>query len=801
MGVVVTLEGRCRKCYSCIRHCPAKAIKVENEQAKVVPERCISCGYCLTVCSQKAKYMERELPVVKERIAGGEELCALVAPSFPAQFYQVTPGQVAAGLRALGFKWVYEVAYGAELVTSEYIKLLKENPRGKFISTPCSAIVNLVERHYPDLLGYLAPVVSPMVAAGRAAKRALAARTNSGSGRGVITVFIGPCVAKKEEARDDEVSDAVDQVLTFRELRTWLEEAGLDFKAMPAEEFDNPPVVLGKLYPVSGGLLRSAARLADILEYDIVTVEGRERCLEFLTSLQRGEVDPKFVDILFCEGCIAGPMLENDLSAYMRKKTVVAPVREAIQALAADGGAPCLAVAPDGLRMRRSFHDKSQRLRVPTEEEIRAILRELDKVSPEDELNCGACGYKSCRDKAVAVFQGLAENKMCLPWLISQLERNNAELTYLRDYNKNIIDSITESVLVVDSEGVITVFNDPKENFGVPRHEAVGKRILDALPQLGTQDMLRALDFTISQGQPAQVSELRYARPGRVRVMNIKGYPLKDDKGNTYGAVFICEDVTEQKRMFAQLVESEKLASIGRLAAGVAHEINNPLTLIAGYIEILAGLSASLGKEAEENVKIIGEEVDRIAQIVRNLLSFARPPATETQTCRIPDVVRRIVSLVGRQFGVRGVNLEIDVPEDLPKVNGSSAEVEQVFLNLMMNALEAMPEGGVLRLRARAIQALLPSGGPEEDGERRPVPAVEITFTDTGCGIPEENLRRIFDPFFTTKDVGKGSGLGLSICYGIVKRCGGSITVSSEVGVGTTFTVSLPAATDERKAR
>jgi PAS domain S-box-containing protein len=825
MSVVTTIEGRCRKCYSCVRHCPAKAIKVENEQAKVLPERCISCGYCVTVCSQRAKYVERDSSKVREWLALGEDpVVALVAPSFVAQWYDASPEQVVTALKAIGFDSVFEVAYGAELVTREYGALLAENPGHRFISTPCPAIVNLVEKHYPELIPYLAPVVSPMVAAGRAAREILS-RT---LGPAMKTVFIGPCVAKKEEAVDPEVSDAVDAVLTFREMRDFFQEKNVIPRTLGSERFANPPAMLGRVYPVSGGLLRTASVYADILKNEVVTVEGRERCLEFIRTLASGDTDYTFVDMLFCEGCISGPMLENDTSIHMRRKQVVESAREGLEEPPVETGrslfekTSSIKETSPNIYLRRRFIDRSVKLPVPSEEQIRETLRVLNKHTAEDELNCGACGYDTCRDKAVAVCQGLAESRMCLPWLITQLEHNNAELTYLKDYNRSIVESVAEVIIVVDSDGYVTTFHDPKHVFGefggnleVPKH----KHISSVIPHLGEERIKKALQRIMGRGEPAVFEDLRYSGNGKSLVLNLKGYPLRGAGGVVEGAVLICEDVTAERRLMTKLVESEKLASVGRLAAGVAHEINNPLGLISGYVEIMK-TKEGLDEDEAGSLEIVLEEVDRIARIVKNLLAFARPPSPGVETCCINDVVKRLFALLGRRAHLGGVTLDADLEEPMPDVHAPGGEIEQVFLNIMMNSIEAMPSGGTLRVTStvRTGPVDIRNGSGVHGGKKGQVEAaqtppdydsvgttrsseghretdawVEVVFSDTGLGIPEENLGRIFDPFFTTKEVGKGSGLGLSVSYGIVKKYGGSINVSSRPGAGTTFTVYLPA--------
>ena len=414
MEIVKTITGKCRMCYACIRNCPVKAIKVVDGQARVVPELCIACGHCVQVCAQQAKLVEREVEKAEGFLEAGRVIACL-APSFIAEFHPAWPGQVVTALKKMGFAEVHEVAYGAHLVTLEYQKYLQEaGERQGLISTPCPAVVNLVSKYFPRLLPQLVPVVSPMIALGRYLK--------ARQGPDTRVVFIGPCVAKKGEAGDEEVAGAVDAVLTFLEIKEMLAARQIDIATCGDSDFDNEPAYLGRLYPVGGGLLRSAGIDADILANQVLVVEGRDDCLEFLRAVNEGKMVPQMADMLFCKGCINGPMQENSFSTFRRRKIVAEFTRQGLKE------APPRPLDLSGINLRREFHDRSVFFPQPSEADIRAILAELGKYTPEDELNCGACGYPSCREKAIAVFHGLAENQMCLPYLIAQLEKSNFHL-------------------------------------------------------------------------------------------------------------------------------------------------------------------------------------------------------------------------------------------------------------------------------------------------------------------------------------------------------------------------------------
>lgn len=439
-GVVKTITGKCGMCYACVRECPVKAIKVVAGQAQVMPERCVACGHCIQVCSRKAKMVQRDVEKVEQFLTSGQTIACL-APSFVAEFYSVLPGQVVAALKILGFAEVHEVAFGADMVTQEGRQYLKEagEKRG-FISTPCPAVVNIVTKYYPHLIPQLVPVVSPMIALGRYLKK-------RGGPKNSI-VFIGPCIAKKAEAQEEEVAGAIDAVLTFSELKEMLATREIDINTCGNSDFDSEPAFLGRLYPVGGGLLLSAGIDADILKNQAMVVEGREDCLDFLEASNEEKMMFPIVDLLFCKGCINGPIQGNNLSNYKRRKVIAEYTRQGLRR-----SRPQL-INLKGISLRRQFHDRHVVFCRPSETDIRMIMAELGKYGPEDELNCGACGYRSCREKAVAVYNGQAETCMCLPYLITRLEENNL---YLRQELKAFWKQYDE--FIGNSEAMREVFD------------------------------------------------------------------------------------------------------------------------------------------------------------------------------------------------------------------------------------------------------------------------------------------------------------------------------------------------------
>jgi iron only hydrogenase large subunit-like protein len=414
MGIVTTIPEKCKRCYSCVRECPAKAIKVENGQAMVIEERCIACGNCVKVCAQQAKKIEDSTEYVKRMLAGKGRFFACLAPSFPAAFYPLKPGKVIAAVRKLGFSEVWEVAFGAELISREYTRLFKKSliEGTCVISTPCPAIVSFVEKYMPSLHNALAPIVSPMIAVARAIKHRHGSKAR--------IVFIGPCIAKKNEIRDPCVAGTVDAVLTYKELLKMVDEAQIIPEELQDSGFDGPKSYMGRSFPISGGLLKTAGLSTDILENDVLITEGKDRVLMALKELAEGKSEARLFDVLFCEGCINGPMMLNDLSVFARKEILADFINEQNRYTAQRDFLEALAEFDD-VDLSRKFSRQTMLLLQPTEEEIGRALQAMKKFKIEDQLNCGACGYPTCREKAIAVCQGLAEPEMCLPYLVLHL--------------------------------------------------------------------------------------------------------------------------------------------------------------------------------------------------------------------------------------------------------------------------------------------------------------------------------------------------------------------------------------------
>jgi len=654
--LVTTIKERCRLCYTCVRECPAKAIRIAGGQAEVLIDRCIGCGNCVRVCSQKAKRVFSGIEAVDQLLRSGMQVAALVAPSFPAEFPELEHEYLVGMARSLGFTMVNEVGFGADLVAAEYWRLLSETKDKRYIATTCPAIVGYIERYHPALVPALAPIVSPMVATARALRRLYS--------KDLRVVFIGPCIAKKGEASSERIGGEIDAVLTFVEFREMCQHHAVKPESVIPSDFDPPHASTGVLFPISRGMLQAAQLREDLLAGDVVAADGRSEFVEAIREFEEGDLDARLLEVLCCNGCIMGPGTSSKAPLFNRRSQVSRYAKRRMANLDLERWHKHWSALAD-LNLRREFAPHDQRIAVPSTDQLLDIMHRLGKFQPDDELNCGACGYETCLEHAAAIYKGLAESEMCLPYTIEQLKITCRELA-------------------------------------------------------------------VSNDQLASTQEA--------------------------------------------LMQSEKLASMGQLAAGIAHEVNNPLGTVLMLSHILLDECPSDG-EMREDLGMIVSEADRCKKIVSGLLQFARKNKVDLEYTDVREVAARCA----RTLRVPpNVHVRTEHHGDDPIAELDQDQIAQVLMNLATNAVAAMPEGGEIVMRTDA------------DGDK-----IRFIVSDTGVGIPPENRKKIFEPFFTTKPAGQGTGLGLAVSYGIVKMHHGDIRVESNADpkagpTGSTFTVTVP---------
>ena len=551
MDCLTLKKSNCKNCYKCIRHCPVKSIRFSGNQAYIIGNECILCGQCFVVCPQDAKQIVDETEKVKVLMQGEEPVIVSLAPSFVANYEGVGIGSMRAALKKLGFFDVEETAVGATIVKKEYEKMLAEGTRNIIISSCCHSVNLLIQKYFPDCLPYLAGVLSPMQAHCRDIKRRY---------KDAKTVFVGPCVAKKDEAQYYE--GYVDAVLTFDELTAWMKAEGVD----PAKEKDSDEHSRARFFPTTGGILKTLENPSP--EYTYMAIDGTENCIAALKDIEDGKIHNCFIEMSACAGsCVGGPVMEK----FHRS-----PVKDFVAVSKFAGNKDFEVEMPDSLSIQKEFTAIERRNHPPTENEIREILHQMGKTKPSDELNCGSCGYNTCREKAIAIYQGKAEVSMCLP--------------YLKDKAENFSDTISRNT----PNGLIVL----NEKLEVQQINKAALKILNiryASDILGDQ-VVRVLDpgdfvTVLSTGKDIhnkRVYLAEYEKYVEQTVVYDKEYRL---------LLAIMRDVTEQE------AQREKKESISRQTVEIADKVVDRQMRIVQDIASLLGETAAETKIALTKLK------------------------------------------------------------------------------------------------------------------------------------------------------------------------------------------------------
>ncbi|MBP7765999.1 MAG: PAS domain S-box protein [Deltaproteobacteria bacterium] len=564
---IITNPARCRDCYRCVRHCGVKAIRVQDGQAQVVPELCIVCGTCIRECPQNAKDMPSATPEIRQAIREGRRVIASVAPSAPAYFNFTQFAELEAALKKLGFSAAEETAQGAEIVGlahRDYVERMPE--RRPVITSSCPVIVNLIEKYYPDLISHLAPIVSPMIAHGRwLAKK---------YGPDAMIVFIGPCIAKKMEIADEAVAGVVSAAMTFRGLADWMAEEQVVLAPLPPTQ--PAKAVDARLFPVEGGLLATAGLSTDLLASELIVASGLETCGNILNDIRAGRLSASLVELMACTGgCINGPaMADLEGGIYTARQKILAYLRRRPAYDALPGSQ-----WPD---LSRDYTDKRQQAPEFSEEQIQDVLRRVNKYTPEDELNCGACGYPSCREKAIATLRGMAEVTMCIPYMRSRSE----------SLRQVVMDVSPNSIIIVDNHLVIQDLSPSAERlFGCSLADVKGRHISRLIPLY--DDFVSVSDT----GKPV-IGKVRRINDKIVAEQNIvlvEGQSL---------LVAIMRDITEresEKQKFHELRAQtlEQTREVVRKQMRVAHEIAHLLGETTAESKMIVSHLAKILEEEE----------------------------------------------------------------------------------------------------------------------------------------------------------------------------------------------------------
>ena len=543
-------KSNCKNCYKCIRHCPVKSIRFSANQAHIIGNECILCGQCFVVCPQNAKEIASELEKVKVLIQSGDPVFVSLAPSFIANYDGIGINGMRSALKKLGFADAEETAIGATIVKTEYERMLAAETRDVVISSCCHSVNLLVQKYFPDEIKNLADVLSPMQAHAKDIKRR---HPNA------KVVFVGPCVAKKDEA--EYYNGIVDAVLTFEEVTEWLKAEKIELVA----DMDDYEKSRARFFPTTGGILKTMARQAD---YTYLAIDGVENCIAALKDIESGKIHKCFIEMSACVGsCVGGPVMEK----YRRS-----PVKDYAAVARYAGKKDFDAEMPDDESVKKEFTAIELRNGAPSEEEITAILKKMGKTRPEDELNCGSCGYNTCREKAAAIYHGKAEISMCLP--------------YLKDKAESFSDCIVNNT----PNGLIVV----NDNLEVQQINPTARKIMNVR---SSSDVLGETIDRILDPAPFRrvLNSKRSLRNERAYLADYKKYVEETIVYDTTYNMLVCimRDITDEE------AEREKKESISRQTVEVADKVVDKQMRIVQEIASLLGETAAETKIALTKLK------------------------------------------------------------------------------------------------------------------------------------------------------------------------------------------------------
>lgn len=434
MRILDFYPTNCKNCYKCVRHCSVKAIKMINDQAQIVEEKCIACGNCFLVCPQNARNIHSDLENVENAFQQGKKIIVSIAPSYIGVYDE--PYKLISVLKYLGAYLIEETAIGAEQVSKLYSEYIKTTKKNNAITTCCPTVNMMIQNYYPDLIKYLMPIDSPMVAHCKMIRKR--------HGNDVYIVFLGPCISKKCEAYGYQLSGVMDAVISFEEIDKLMESRNINISEFEESYPDLEGNYKGKKYPLDQGILSGISHIVENSKFTPATISGIDNLKKAFDALSNEEITNVLIEANSCEGgCIGGPAVpKKSRNIYVRKiraKNKIQILKEKIN--------KNYTLEDKNLNYIRNFRNKQYIHPHFTEEEIKNVLEQTGKHDRSDELNCGACGYDTCRDKAISVLEGLSHPQMCMPYMRSEAEKiSNIYFEYspsiilIVDLDLNILD-------------------------------------------------------------------------------------------------------------------------------------------------------------------------------------------------------------------------------------------------------------------------------------------------------------------------------------------------------------------------
>jgi Na+-translocating ferredoxin:NAD+ oxidoreductase RNF subunit RnfB len=546
-------DDKCRNSYSCVRVCPVNAIEVKPQKAHpfILPERCIGCGLCYVSCAPKAIAFRDSREMVKQLLTSGRKTAALVEPSIASEFDDITDyRKFVAMIRQLGFDYVHEVSFGVDLIAAEYSNLFTKAEGKYLITANCPSIVKLVEKFHPELIPNLAPLVSPMIATAMVVKELY--------GKEVATIQIGPCLDAKDEARLYESSSLVDGVLTFVELRQLFEEYKIQERLVKMSDFDPPHGNWGALYPLPPGIIQAGGIKRDMVSSSVITASGKEDILEAINDFDKYiDTIQHHFNLFFCHGCLLGPAMEHHNERFRRRSLVRHYAEKRVGLLDKEQWKKDMN-RWSKLDFSRTFRIDDQRIPEPPEEAIQEVMKIIGKDRPDEEINCGACGYLSCRDFAATVAKGLAIPEMCHTFnirnkqeYIETLRQTNRKLAETKkalkeseelarrekeiaqsasDMMNNMLEKLPTGVVIVDNN--LKILHSNQSFINIIGEDA--RAISEIIPGLAGADIKTLIPFNvynmftfvIKEDEPVVSKDVHFED----KMLNISIFPIKKNK-------------------------------------------------------------------------------------------------------------------------------------------------------------------------------------------------------------------------------------------------------------------------------
>ena len=546
-------DDTCRNSYSCVRVCPVNAIEVkpQKEHPFILPNRCIGCGLCYVSCTPHAIGFRDSSMHVKDLLSSGRKTAALIEPSIASEFDDITDYKKFVGMiRSLGFDYVHEVSFGVDLIAAEYAKLFSKAEGKYLITANCPSIVKLIEKFLPELVPNLAPLVSPMIATALIVKELY--------GPEVATVQIGPCIDAKDESLLYRSGELVDSVLTFVELRQMFDEFKIQERLVKMSDFDPPHGNWGALYPLPAGIIQAAGIKRDMVSSSVITASGKEDILEAINDFDKYiDTIQHHFNLFFCHGCLLGPGMQHHNERFRRRSLVRHYTEKRVGSLDKDLWQMNMEKWST-LDFSRTFSPNDQRITTPPEEAINEILKILGKDNPNEEINCGACGYLSCREFATTVAKGLAVPEMCHTYnlrnkqqYIETLRQTNRKLADTKkalkeseelarrekeiaqsasDMMNNMLEKLPTGVVIVDN--YLKILHSNQSFINIIGEDA--KAISDVIPGLAGADIKTLIPFNVynmftfvlKEDEPVVSKDVHFED----KMLNISIFPIKKNK-------------------------------------------------------------------------------------------------------------------------------------------------------------------------------------------------------------------------------------------------------------------------------